>query len=245
MPGTFSSPPRVSKPDMHHGTCVTHVPWCMSGSLTIGFFWSLCWGKRCRQSRCMRTPQFYVSGKRPMGPRKLPLWSLDCSSTGERVPWHPTVKIECSPVHTILFIAPFTAWRTWYLIHWRLNKMAETLLTFSNELFWKEMFLFWLKFHCSLLLMVQLRVRHHFCSGIGLAPAGAMSLSEPVVSLFIDAYMHHFDLMRASAIQVLFRIRLQRITPGLLSKVHVKIHVSKQGFSSMASDWLAAVLCAN
>ena len=26
----------VSDPDMHHGTCVTHVPWCMSGSLTCG-----------------------------------------------------------------------------------------------------------------------------------------------------------------------------------------------------------------
>ena len=25
-----------SDPDMHHGTCVTHVPWCMSGSLTHG-----------------------------------------------------------------------------------------------------------------------------------------------------------------------------------------------------------------
>ena len=34
MPGTFSPPPRVSDPDMHHGTCVTHVPWCMPGSLT-------------------------------------------------------------------------------------------------------------------------------------------------------------------------------------------------------------------
>ena len=40
MPGTF--PPcgplqrksLVSDPGMHHGTCVTHVPWCMSGSLT-------------------------------------------------------------------------------------------------------------------------------------------------------------------------------------------------------------------
>ena len=32
---------------------------------------------------------------------------------------------------------------------------------------------------------------------------------------------------------------------GLLSKTHVKFHVSKQGFSSMASDWLAAVLPAN
>ena len=26
----------VSDPDMHHDTCVTHVPWCMSGSLTRG-----------------------------------------------------------------------------------------------------------------------------------------------------------------------------------------------------------------
>ena len=26
----------VSNPGMHHGTCVTHVPWCMSGSLTCG-----------------------------------------------------------------------------------------------------------------------------------------------------------------------------------------------------------------
>ena len=37
MQGTFSPPPRVSDPDMHHSTCVTHVPWCMSGSLTSGF----------------------------------------------------------------------------------------------------------------------------------------------------------------------------------------------------------------
>ena len=28
--------PLVSDPVMHHGTCVTHVPWCMSGSLTGG-----------------------------------------------------------------------------------------------------------------------------------------------------------------------------------------------------------------
>ena len=33
-------PPRVSDPVMHHGTCITHVPWCMPGSLTSGFLWS-------------------------------------------------------------------------------------------------------------------------------------------------------------------------------------------------------------
>ena len=50
----------VSDPGMHHGTCVTHVPWCMSGSLTRGG------GKRYRHSRCMRNLQFCVSGKRPI-----------------------------------------------------------------------------------------------------------------------------------------------------------------------------------
>ena len=28
--------PLVSDRGMHHGTCVTHMPWCMSGSLTRG-----------------------------------------------------------------------------------------------------------------------------------------------------------------------------------------------------------------
>ena len=28
--------PLFSDPGMHHGTCVTHVPWCMSGSQTRG-----------------------------------------------------------------------------------------------------------------------------------------------------------------------------------------------------------------
>ena len=66
MPGTFPPPPLVSDPDMHHGTCVTHVPWCMSGSLTSGFLWSRWRGKRSRHSRRMRNTQFCVSGKRPM-----------------------------------------------------------------------------------------------------------------------------------------------------------------------------------
>ena len=41
MPGTFprhrlQRKPLVSDPGMHHGTCVTRVPWCMSGSLIGG-----------------------------------------------------------------------------------------------------------------------------------------------------------------------------------------------------------------
>ena len=34
MPWTFFPPSQVSDSDMHHDTCVTHVPWCMPGSLT-------------------------------------------------------------------------------------------------------------------------------------------------------------------------------------------------------------------
>ena len=66
MPGTLSPPTRVRDPDMHHGTCVTHVPWCMPGSLTSGFIWSRWRGKRSRHSRRMHNPQFCVPGKRPM-----------------------------------------------------------------------------------------------------------------------------------------------------------------------------------
>ena len=66
MQGTFSLPPRDSDPDMHHGTCVTRVPWCLPGSQTGGFLWSRKWGKRSQHSRRMRNQQFYVSDKRPV-----------------------------------------------------------------------------------------------------------------------------------------------------------------------------------
>ena len=66
MPGTFSPLTRVSDSDMHHVTCVTHVPWCMRWSLISGFLWSWWQGKCSRHYRRMRNLQFYVSGKRPM-----------------------------------------------------------------------------------------------------------------------------------------------------------------------------------
>ena len=34
--GRLQRKPLASDPGMHQGTCVTHVPWCMSGSLTGG-----------------------------------------------------------------------------------------------------------------------------------------------------------------------------------------------------------------
>ena len=67
----FPRTPRVSDPDMHHGTCVTLVPWCMPWSLTNDVLWSRWRGKRSRHSRRMCNPQFYVSSKRPME-----MWSM-------------------------------------------------------------------------------------------------------------------------------------------------------------------------
>ena len=61
--GKVSPPPWVSDPDMHHGTCMTHVLCCMLGSLTSGFLWSR------RHSLYMCNTQFYVSGKRPIQAR--------------------------------------------------------------------------------------------------------------------------------------------------------------------------------
>ena len=66
----------VSDSDMHHGTCVTRVPWCMPGSLTSGFLWIRWRGKRSRHSRRRSNLQFYVSGKRPM-PLKYNTWTLE------------------------------------------------------------------------------------------------------------------------------------------------------------------------
>ena len=62
MPGTFFPLLRVSDPDMFHGTSVTQVP----RSLSNGFLRSQLLVKRSQNFRCMRNPQFYVSGKRPM-----------------------------------------------------------------------------------------------------------------------------------------------------------------------------------
>ena len=66
MPGTFSLPLRVSDPDMQHGTCVMHVPWCMSGSLTSGFL-----GRRGGKT----FPQLYVLVRGP------------CTATDGRASW--------------------------------------------------------------------------------------------------------------------------------------------------------------
>ena len=103
MPGTFSPPPWASDSDMHHGTCMTHVPWCMPGSLTSGFLWVWWQGKRSRHSRCMRNPQFYVLVR---GPCHL----LTFTETFIRVPYHHAcqdqslVSIDIRVSNLLLFV---------------------------------------------------------------------------------------------------------------------------------------------
>ena len=101
----------VSDPSMLHGTCVTHVPWCMSGSLTHGGR-----GKHSRHSRRMHNPQFCISGKRPRV--LLP-------------PWPMNIQLSLFPqYHNNVFIAS-TGWQyipgnmhaavLWFALLWFCN----------------------------------------------------------------------------------------------------------------------------
>ena len=83
----FSRHRRISDPDIHHRTCVTHVPWCMPGSLTSGFLWNRWRGRRSRHSRRMRNPQFCVSAKRPMWgyPMTTEMRSFLCCQPAETI----------------------------------------------------------------------------------------------------------------------------------------------------------------
>ena len=104
MPGTFSPPPRLSDPYMRHGTCVTHVPRCMLGSLTSGFLWSGWQGKRSRHSRRMRNPQFSVSDKRPISDMPSILLRAQCSlMQAHHIPFSSVTAQSCVSSQWIWF----------------------------------------------------------------------------------------------------------------------------------------------
>ena len=67
--------PLVSDPGIHHGTYVTHVPWCMSGSLTRGGG-----EKRSGIPGACATRKFTYLARRPcpnhVGCTSRPTWSL-------------------------------------------------------------------------------------------------------------------------------------------------------------------------
>ena len=140
MPGPFFPSPQLNDPDMHHGTCVTHVPWCMPGSLTSGFLCNRRRGKRSRHSRRMRNLQFYVSGKRPIEfwHQVTPLPNTDvflkCKASVTYEMWlcvtkgdirFPKLNFECPPV-TVKMI------NSYYVLkknqHWIFRKHNHTHL---------------------------------------------------------------------------------------------------------------------
>ena len=101
IPGPFSPPPQVSDPDMRHGTCVTHVPWCTPGSLTSGFLWSQWWWKHSQHSRRMRNLQCYAYGKRPMVENSCRV--TDCIRIRIHIHIHVHVHVHApapTPTHT-------------------------------------------------------------------------------------------------------------------------------------------------
>ena len=84
----FQRKPIVSDPGIHHGTCVTHVPWCISGSLIRSGG-----EKRSRHSWRMRNPQFSVSGKRHMWVKcSLVLGMRAICSTLVPLSWHESIS---------------------------------------------------------------------------------------------------------------------------------------------------------
>ena len=95
--------PLVSDPGMHHGTCVTHVPWCMSGSFNCGDgenvpgIPSACAPAILRiwqEAHCVATQQthhasikyclHYILAR--LSPRGLPVGSSPCAGVGVTKP---------------------------------------------------------------------------------------------------------------------------------------------------------------
>ena len=135
-PGTFSSPPRVSDPDMHHGTCVTHVPWWMPGSLTSGF---LCGGENVPgiPGACtIHNFTYLARGPCSRNWRFSDRWKADLNM-GTHIYVHFNI------------LRPR-------------NKTAVILQTpFSTAFSWQAVFVFCFQIHRSVFPSVQLIICHH------------------------------------------------------------------------------------
>ena len=90
MQETLSPPPRVNDPNMHHGTGVTHAPWCMPGSLTSSSLCSWWRGKRSRHTRHMHNLQFYVNSNPYPEPVYTGWSSVHWNATGILGHWDTT-----------------------------------------------------------------------------------------------------------------------------------------------------------
>ena len=88
----FQRKPLVSDPGMHRGTCVTCVPWCMSGSLTRGEGENIpeitgaCATRNCAYlTRCPCQPFIFVYEKPSQFPTSEPLPVL--------LSWYPVTSL--------------------------------------------------------------------------------------------------------------------------------------------------------
>ena len=111
MPGTFSPPTLVSDPDMHHGTCVTHVPWCMPGSLISGFLWSRWRGNCDRIPGACATRNFTYLVR---GPLCSDIW-VSVSMMPHSSPDYSNEKniTNCSRKQSLFFRFTFAEQQTW------------------------------------------------------------------------------------------------------------------------------------
>ena len=114
--------PIVSYPGLHHGTCVTHMPWCMSGSLTRGG------GENSsRHSQRMRNPQFYVSGKRP----KVVIWTS--WSHAVAWDWYPVIRKPVIIVSSVLNSQTLALWSDNSLVILRIREIINIDRNFGKK----------------------------------------------------------------------------------------------------------------
>ena len=99
MPGTF-----LHHPDMHHGTCVKQLPWCMLGSLTSGFLWSWWREKLSQHSRRMRNPQFKYQVRGPWRMSRLMTHLTKASVAMLNIYWDTSLGISQSHNHKGYFL---------------------------------------------------------------------------------------------------------------------------------------------
>ena len=131
MPGTFSPHRGFAIPTR---IMVTHVLWCMPGSLSSGFLWSRWRGKRSRHSRRMRNPQFYIflfimrlvtfkfSKHTPYLAPKLigfTMHALDSHENRNKTSLFPNIiatknnSILIGPTNILVYLVVITIWLKW------------------------------------------------------------------------------------------------------------------------------------
>ena len=180
MPGKFSPPPRSSDPGMHHGTCVTHVPWCMPGSLTNYFLWSRRRGKTFpafpahAQTAILRIGQeahcdwgnsnmFRQSSHKRMIPANVSQPTVPTGSISNKqalfwiLAWHRVGDKQ--------FTEPLIAQLTDAYVRHPISMSLEQGRHFADDdshaFSWMETILFWFKFRWNLFIGVQFAISQH------------------------------------------------------------------------------------